>query len=334
MACLCRAGRLQHVPILARSGPPATGALSEGGRQREKNQSTNFVSALFRVSSDASTEEAAENRTFIFVSRCEHRTLDEHGLVLRSARSAVAQAAIWTPKIARSGLVEGGRRRASLLLRLEPGAGMDQQPFRAPHTDRTPSKSVRHRPCLPRLRGCAATDPLEDLLTLRIVSASSNRPYRAGLPDRAQRDGSESMPLSYRFYLSDAAFLVAVQGDLGVAGGPAGRVAAAGLPVVPGSAILSAVGRLDHGCTRGDISEALADHPWLASSWVQKACRSADVCARHCGGLPGKVSRAVISCGRSDHFDPAIAIMGGGTVRHGRVTVANLPTSRSPAGSW
>src|SRR4051794_18002567 len=63
-------------------------------------------------------------------------------------------------------------------------------------------------------QGRRRTDPLEDLAGLRF-GVRIDQPGRLVRDFQTARslDGRQTMPLSYRFYLADAVFLAAVEGD-------------------------------------------------------------------------------------------------------------------------
>jgi CRISPR system Cascade subunit CasD len=213
----------------------------------------------------------------------------------------------------------------SLLLRL--GAPLQawgtSSRFVRRNTDRTPSKSGVIG-LLAAAQGLRRTDPLEDLLTLRIgVRIEQPGRLERDFQTARSRDGSESMPLSYRFYLSDAAFLVAVQGDLALLEGLREALRRPVFPLFLGRRSCPPVGRLDHGLHDGDIGDALADQPWLASTWVQKACRSADVALDTVVDCPPGESGSDLVRDDPITFDPRHRDYGWRTVLHGRVTVAN-----------
>jgi CRISPR system Cascade subunit CasD len=220
----------------------------------------------------------------------------------------------------------------SLLLRL--GAPLQawgtSSRFVRRNTDRTPSKSGVIG-LLAAAQGLRRTDPLEDLLTLRIgVRVEQPGRLERDFQTARSRDGSESMPLSYRFYLSDAAFLVAVHGDLALLEGLREALRRPVFPLFLGRRSCPPVGRLDHGLHDGDINEALADHPWLASPWVQKACHTADVVLDTVVDCPPGESGSDLVRDDPITFDPRHRDYGWRTVRHGRVTVANTAYQHEP----
>src|SRR5882757_7550087 len=87
------------------------------------------------------------------------------------------------------------------------------------NTDRAPSRSGIIG-LLAAAEGRRRTDSIEDLLDLRV----GVRVEQAGQLERDfhtahTRDGAGSMPLSYRFYLADAAFVAAIEGPPSVLDG-------------------------------------------------------------------------------------------------------------------
>ncbi len=121
-------------------------------------------------------------------------------------------------------------------------------------------------------QGRRRTDPIEDLLSLRfgVRIDQPGRILRDFQTAHRSRDGAV-MPLSNRFYLSDAAFLAGVQGDSGGS--------CTGWPRPCGdrpSRSISADGRapappdLIQGVVDVDLLTALGTHPWVASNWYRR----------------------------------------------------------------
>jgi CRISPR system Cascade subunit CasD len=145
------------------------------------------------------------------------------------------------------------------------------------NTDRVPSRSGIIG-LLAAAKGRRRTDSIEDLLGLRI----GVRVEQAGQIERdfhtaRTRDGAVSMPLSYRFYLADAAFLAAVEG-------PASSLEelwdALRRPVFPlylGRRSCPPAGQLALGMRPGDLYTALREEPWQASPFVRRRHRRATV---------------------------------------------------------
>lgn len=204
-------------------------------------------------------------------------------------------------------------------------------------TDRVPSKSGVIG-LLAAARGMRRTDPLDELLQLR----TGVRVEQAGTMERdfqtaRTRDGSASMPLSYRFYLADAVFLVAVEGEEGLLRGFEDALRNPTFPLSLGRRSCPPVGPVSRGLRAGGAEEALDGEPWAASAWAQKAeSRSEldlDFVVDCEPGAPGSdlVRDEPIS------FDPQRRDYGWRSVRHGRVRVRNTQRPQTvltvPAGS-
>jgi CRISPR system Cascade subunit CasD len=213
----------------------------------------------------------------------------------------------------------------SLLLRL--GAPLQSwgtsSRFVRRNTDRSPSRSGVIG-LLAAAQGLRRTDTLEDLLSLRIgVRIEQPGRLERDFQTARSRDGSESMPLSYRFYLADAAFLVAVEGDSALLEGLQEALRRPVFPLFLGRRSCPPVGRLDHGLREGSAEDALSLHPWLASSWVQKTHHAAEVSLDTVVDCPpGEAGSDLV---RDDpiSFDPRHRDYSWRTVRHGRVSRPN-----------
>ncbi|MFI9388584.1 type I-E CRISPR-associated protein Cas5/CasD [Kutzneria sp. NPDC052558] len=139
-------------------------------------------------------------------------------------------------------------------------------------TDRTPSKSGVIG-LLAAAQGRRRTDPIEDLVDLRIG-------VRVEQPGRIERDfqtalsldGGTALPLSYRMYLADAVFLVAVEGEQSVLEGLRDAVRRPQFPLFLGRRSCPPAGKVEHGLRDGTIEEVLGTEPWHASPWVMKSC--------------------------------------------------------------
>lgn len=190
-------------------------------------------------------------------------------------------------------------------------------------TDRSPSKSGVVG-LLAAARGLRRTDPLDELLQLQV----GVRVEQAGTMERdfqtaRARDGSGSMPLSYRFYLADAVFLVGVEGEERLLSGLDEALRNPTFPLFLGRRSCPPVGPVSRGLRAGGVQETLAAEPWAASAWVQKAERrpelELDTVVDCEPGAPGSdlVRDEPIS------FDPQRREYGWRSVRHGRVWVRN-----------
>ncbi|MET9229149.1 type I-E CRISPR-associated protein Cas5/CasD [Lentzea sp. NPDC003310] len=199
------------------------------------------------------------------------------------------------------------------------------------NTDRAPSKSGVLG-LLAAAQGRRRTDPLEDLLDLRIgVRVEQPGKLERDFQTARSSDGSAAMPLSYRFYLADAVFLVAIHGDQTLLEGLQEALLRPVFPLYLGRRSCPPAGKLVHGLRDGDIDTVLGAEPWLASAWVQKQSRTAQVVldtVTDCvDGEPGSelVRDEPLS------FDPRERRFGWRSVRHGRVTIPNPAHRPAPA---
>jgi CRISPR system Cascade subunit CasD len=118
--------------------------------------------------------------------------------------------------------------------------------------------------------GRRRTDPLEDLLGLTFA-------VRLDQPGQVQRDfqtartldGAKSMPLSHRYYLADAAFLAAVQGDRELVAALDEALRRPVFPLCLGRRSCPPVGPITLGIRDGDVREVLRSEPWQASPLIR-----------------------------------------------------------------
>jgi CRISPR system Cascade subunit CasD len=172
-------------------------------------------------------------------------------------------------------------------------------------------------------QGRRRTDPVEDLAGLRF-GVRIDQPGRLVRDFQTARslDGRQTMPLSYRFYVADAVFLAAVEGD-----GSFLEVLAEALrrPVFPlylGRRSCPPAGPLRAQVSEETVEEVLEAAPWAARKWWQNKPENR-------GGVPVET---IIDCPPStagavtlrDHpisFDPQRREYGWRTVRYGSVLV-------------
>jgi CRISPR system Cascade subunit CasD len=142
------------------------------------------------------------------------------------------------------------------------------------NTDRAPSRSGVLG-LLAAATGRRRTDPLEELLSLRIgVRVDQPGHVERDFQTARTRDGAESMPLSYRFYLADAVFAVAVEGDPTLLGGLREALRRPAYALFLGRKSCPPAGVLDHGVHDGDVVAVLGAAPWMASPRIQKTRRA------------------------------------------------------------
>ncbi|GAA3854079.1 type I-E CRISPR-associated protein Cas5/CasD [Saccharothrix violaceirubra] len=191
------------------------------------------------------------------------------------------------------------------------------------NTDRAPSRSGVLG-LLAAAKGLRRTDPLEELLGLRIgVRVDQVGSLERDFQTARTRDGKNAMPLSYRFYLADAVFAVAIEGDEALLVGLRDALRAPVFPLYLGRRSCPPAGKLLHDLADGTVAERLAGTPWMASPWVQERHRHADV-----------TLDTVVDCTEDEpgvelvqdepiSFDPRHRRYGWRSVRHRPVTIAN-----------
>ena len=120
-------------------------------------------------------------------------------------------------------------------------------------------------------RGLRRTEPIEDLLTLKFG-------IRMDQPGRMERDfqtartmdGSTAFPLTYRYYLADAVFIAAVEGDDDLVQGLDAAIRHPVFPLYLGRRSCPPVGPIDMGARQAGISDALQTEPWQAALWWRR----------------------------------------------------------------
>lgn len=146
----------------------------------------------------------------------------------------------------------------------------DSSRFTRRDTGRYPTKSGVLG-LLAAAEGRRRTDEIEDLADLRFG-------VRVDQPGQIQRDfqtainwsTDKSMPLSYRYYLSDAVFVAGVEGDANLLGGLAEALAHPAYPLYLGRRSCPTSGRVSLGLSEQSLEEALRGEPWHASSWFRR----------------------------------------------------------------
>ena len=200
------------------------------------------------------------------------------------------------------------------------------------NTDRWPSKSGVIG-MLAAARGLRRTDPLEDLLSLRFgVRVEQPGRLERDFQTARTRDGSESMPLSYRFYLADAGFLAALEGDDELLTGLKDALRRPVYPVYLGRRSCPPAAPVVLGLREGTVEEALRTEPWRASRWVQRSERGPEVTLDTVVDCdPGAEGSDVVRDAPIS-FDPRRREYGWRSVRHEPVTVPNPAHRPAPAG--
>jgi CRISPR system Cascade subunit CasD len=130
-------------------------------------------------------------------------------------------------------------------------------------------------------KGLRRTDPLESLLGLRF-GVRVDQPGQlvrdfqtAQRPDK-QRGGTvnwTALPLSYRYYISDAVFLAVLEGEPELVAGIDDAVRKPEFPLFLGRRSCPPAGPIALGVFDHDLEEALATLPWLAGPHQQRRLR-------------------------------------------------------------
>ncbi|WP_436501677.1 type I-E CRISPR-associated protein Cas5/CasD [Actinokineospora sp. HUAS TT18] len=138
-------------------------------------------------------------------------------------------------------------------------------------TERAPSKSGILG-LLACAKGLRRVDPITDLIDLR-VGVRVDQPGRLerDFHTARTRDGSESMPLSERFYLADAVFTAAVEGPDELIEGLRAALLRPAFPLFLGRRSCPPAGKLALGILEEPMITALDTIGWQASPRVTRA---------------------------------------------------------------
>lgn len=204
------------------------------------------------------------------------------------------------------------------------------------NTDSVPSKSGVIG-LLAAAQGRRRTDPIEDLVGLRMgvrieQPGQLERDFQTARPV----DGSQAMPLSYRFYLADAVFLVAVEGEPAMLASLQQALRRPAYPLFLGRRSCTPAGRVEHGLRDLDVAGVLTSEPWLASPWVQTSHDGPEVDVQTVSDQPiGTGPLRDVVQDEPISFDPRRREHGWRTVYRQRVTIPNphyRPRAAVPAG--
>lgn len=191
------------------------------------------------------------------------------------------------------------------------------------NTDRMPSKSGIIG-LLAAATGIRRVDPIQDLLSLRIgVRVEQPGTLERDFQTARTRDGAESMPLSYRFYLADAVFAVAVEGERSMLEGLSAALKRPAYPLFLGRRSCPPAGRLDHGIHDGDVTHVLSMTPWMASSWVRRQHHHLDIDLTMVLDCPPETPGVELVRDEPITFNPQHRQYGWRTVHRRPVTVPN-----------
>lgn len=122
--------------------------------------------------------------------------------------------------------------------------------------------------------GRRRTDPIEDLLRLRF-GVRKDQPGTVIRDFHTARslDGKDSMPLSERYYLTDAVFLAGIEGDDALLQGLDEAVKHPVFPLYLGRRSCPPTQPVSLGLRDASLYGALKEEPWLASPWFRRRHR-------------------------------------------------------------
>jgi CRISPR system Cascade subunit CasD len=155
------------------------------------------------------------------------------------------------------------------------------------------ARTTRHEPTKSAILGLIAaaegrrrTDSIEDLLGLRFgvridqpgVMMRDYHTARRMLIDkntghyRFNDNGKDRMPISNRYYLSDAVFLAGLEADCSLLEGIEYALLHPQFPLYLGRRSCPPAGKIAWGIVDADLVTALRQHPWQASHSFRRTC--------------------------------------------------------------
>ncbi len=131
-------------------------------------------------------------------------------------------------------------------------------------------------------QGRRRTDPVEDLAALQFgVRVDQPGSLLRDFQTARSLDGTRVMPLSTRYYLSDAVFLAAVEGDDSLIDGLATALRNPTFPLYLGRRSCppaEPVAAMD-AVRSGHVAEVLIREPWRAADWYQRKASAGHIAA-------------------------------------------------------
>ncbi|NYI42041.1 type I-E CRISPR-associated protein Cas5/CasD [Demequina lutea] len=173
--------------------------------------------------------------------------------------------------------------------------------------------------------GRRRTDPIEDLLAVSF-GVRVDQPGRLVRDFQTARtmDGAHSMPLSYRFYLADAAFLAVVEGEPGFIDELDDALRHPVYPLYLGRRSCPPAGPVTLGIRRdASVNEVLSDEPWRAAPWWQKTYRSSTVALETVADAQPGAEDWLTVADLPISFDPERRLYALRAIERGIVTVTN-----------
>lgn len=175
--------------------------------------------------------------------------------------------------------------------------------------------------------GRRRTDPVEDLARTRFG-------VRVDQPGSVLRDfhtahaaSGRSMPLSSRYYLADAVFVAAVEGEPSLMQGLSDALRAPAFPLFLGRRSCPPSGVLRLGLREQPLEDALRDEPWHAATWYRRRCPVRHALAVVRDALEDEVGD--LARDEPVSFDPERREYGWRVVVPGAVVVVDNPQGRN-----
>lgn len=140
-------------------------------------------------------------------------------------------------------------------------------------TDDAPTKSGVIG-LLAAAKGLRRTDELEDLVRLRFgVRIDQPGEQLRDFQTARSLDGHDTMPLSYRFYRSDARYVVGLEADRELLDGLVDALRAPVFPLYLGRRSCPPSEPLIPSLREATLERFLIDEPWRAAAWQQSSWR-------------------------------------------------------------
>lgn len=178
--------------------------------------------------------------------------------------------------------------------------------------------------------GRRRSDPIEDLTRIRLGVRIDQPGVMLRDFQSARKAGEHNSSISNRFYLSDAAFLVALEGDAALLDGMAEALRRPVFPLALGRRSCPPTGPVTIGLLDGDLETALRTHHWTASPPHQRKTRELAVrLATVCDCPPGTVGSEVLR-DEPISFNPIRREYGWRSVLRSHVVIDNPQTRRLP----
>ncbi len=138
-------------------------------------------------------------------------------------------------------------------------------------------RTTRHEPTKSAVLGLIAaaqgrrrTDPIEDLLSLKFGVRIDQEGVMLRDFHTARRNNNGSMPLSDRFYLSDAIYVAGLETEQITLEGIADSLMHPVFPLFLGRRSCAPSGKLVLGISDEALIPSLRNHPWEASLWYKQ----------------------------------------------------------------